>query len=53
MGNHFLDKHKDQLFRLPISGNLETRIDWAISETKRRMVENSSNDDEENEYERY
>jgi hypothetical protein len=51
MGNHFVEKHKSRLIGLPISGNLETKIEWAITETKRRLFENAfenQNEDYEN-----
>ena len=51
MGNHFVEKHKSRLIGLPISGNLETRIEWVITETKKRLFENAvedQKDDDEN-----
>jgi hypothetical protein len=47
MGNHFLEKHKDQLSNYPIPGNREIKIDYVIAETKRRLSENFSVDDKE------
>lgn len=49
MGNHFIEKHKDQLYILPISGNRERKIDWIIAQTKRRLAENSSRGNVEDE----
>ncbi|MDR4490054.1 MAG: hypothetical protein R2685_04025 [Candidatus Nitrosocosmicus sp.] len=51
MGNHFVEKHKSRLINLPIAGDLETRIDWIISETKRRLFEDSIDDQQGNENE--
>jgi len=53
MGNHFVEKHKNELNQLPISGNRETKIEWLISETKRRLSENSDDEQQENEDRRY
>jgi hypothetical protein len=47
MGNHFLEKHIDQLYDIPISGNREKKIEWIIAETKHRLLENNSMDDNE------
>jgi len=46
MGNHFLEKHRNRLLQVPIPGNIETKIDWVISETKRRIGENGMEEDE-------
>jgi hypothetical protein len=47
MGNHFIEKHKSRLISLPVSGNLETKIEWAITETRRRLYENDIGDQKE------
>jgi hypothetical protein len=39
---HLLEKHKQQLLRLPIKGNLDKREDWVIAETKKRMIRGAS-----------
>ena len=47
---HLLEKHKDQLLKLPIRGSLDKREEYAISLTKKKMIENSAedlNDEEE------
>ena len=38
---HLVEKHKDRLLRLPISGNLDKRIEYVINQTKRKMYEES------------
>lgn len=49
MGNHFVEKHKSELNQVPITGNRETKIEWLISETKRRLREDTYNGQQENE----
>jgi hypothetical protein len=44
------ENHKDQLLKLPIRGSLDKREEYVISLTKKKMIENSTedvNDDEE------
>ncbi|WP_148685645.1 hypothetical protein [Candidatus Nitrosocosmicus hydrocola] len=47
MGNHFLEKHKDQLNNYPMSGNRERKIERILAETKHRLSENNSKADNE------
>lgn len=35
---HLLEKHKRELLKLPIKGNLDKREDWVIEETKRKVM---------------
>ena len=47
---HLHENHKDQLLKLPIRGNLDKREEYVISLTKKKMIENSTedlNDEEE------
>ncbi len=39
---HLHEKHKDQLLKLPIGGNLDKREEYVIALTKKKMTENST-----------
>jgi hypothetical protein len=41
MDLHLLEKHKDQLLKLPITGNLDKREQYVISLVKKKMIKNS------------
>jgi hypothetical protein len=47
---HLHEKHKDQLLKLPIRGSLDKREEYVISLTKKKLIENFTeelNDKEE------
>jgi hypothetical protein len=50
LGNHLLERHKEELLKLPIGkGSMDTRIDYAIQQIKRMMAAPYDEDEEEDE----